>query len=375
MFQYWPDGLAQSRAWNYQLYRLIAEAQFGGGDFGEIHRAAKRIRIGNVEDWHREWHDAAERAEHLGRSALTAGRTETAWPHLLRAFSYYRSCEFFLPSGDSRRIGAYERAIGCFRDASRLFDAPAEEIRIPYEGTELWGYLFPPEKDVTLPWPTVFFLGGADALPEENYFRGVRFITRRGAACVCVNCPGQGRALRLQGLHARYDYEKPVGAVLDYLCDRPDVDSQRIGMLAESMGGYYGPRAAAFDDRIRALVVCGALYNVLTDLYDFYPPIQAQLRWVVGCPDDESARRALGQFNLEACIDRLHRPLLVVHGEEDQLVPVASARKLYEGARGVKQLRIYRAEEGGAMHGQMDDRSRNIPFMVDTLLQWLSLPV
>ncbi len=145
-------------------------------------------------------------------------------------------------------------------------------------------------------------------------------------------------------------------------------------MLAESMGGYYGPRAAAFDKRIRALVVCGALYNVLTDLYEHYPPIQAQLRWVVGCPDDESARRALTQFDLAGCIQRLDQPLLVVHGEEDQLVPITSAERLYEGARGIKQLRIYRAAEGGAMHGQIDDRSRNIPFMVDTLLDWLRAP-
>ncbi len=170
MFQYWSDSLAQSRAWNYQLYRLIAESHYGGGDFGEIHRTAKRIRIGNTEDWYREWLDTGQRAEELGRSALLAERTETAWPHLLRAFSYYRSAEFFLPEGDPRRAVAYERASSCFRDGSRLFDAPAQEIRIPYENTELWGYLFPPESRMPHAAPRTMKIVAASVGGEARVF-------------------------------------------------------------------------------------------------------------------------------------------------------------------------------------------------------------
>src|SRR6185437_2261441 len=45
----------------------------------------------------------------------------------------------------------------------------------------------------------------------------------------------------------RGDYEVPVKAIIDYVETRGDLDSRRIGMWGVSLGGYYAPRAAAFD--------------------------------------------------------------------------------------------------------------------------------
>lgn len=64
-------------------------------------------------------------------------------------------------------------------------------MSIPWEGHQLDGTLFkPPSRDQTVPPPRVIFLSGADALPEQNFFRGVQWLTARGLACLIFNGPG-----------------------------------------------------------------------------------------------------------------------------------------------------------------------------------------
>ena len=70
----------------------------------------------------------------------------------------------------------------------------------------------------------------------------------------------------------RYDYEVPIGAVIDYAVSRPDVDPDRIAAIGYSMGGYFVPGAAAYDKRIAACVA-----DCL--LPDAYTPMVATRRW------------------------------------------------------------------------------------------------
>ena len=73
--------------------------------------------------------------------------------------------------------------------------------------------------------------------------------------------PGTGEALRLQGLTARIETEAWAGAAVDYLETRDDVDADRIGIVGWSLGGYYAPRAAAFEKRFALVVAWGANHN------------------------------------------------------------------------------------------------------------------
>ena len=58
--------------------------------------------------------------------------------------------------------------------------------------------------------------------------------------------PGQGGTLRIQKIPTRVDYEIPVGASIDYLKSRNDVDMNKIALMGMSMGGYYAPRKCRF---------------------------------------------------------------------------------------------------------------------------------
>ena len=63
---------------------------------------------------------------------------------------------------------------------------------------------------------------------------------------------GPARASRGYDLPIRPDYEVAGGRVLDALDGRDDLDLERVGALGVSLGGYYAPRAAAFEPRIKA---------------------------------------------------------------------------------------------------------------------------
>jgi fermentation-respiration switch protein FrsA (DUF1100 family) len=363
MFKMWPLEFD----WSWHLLRPIAEGIYGGGEFNEIYRAAERMTVGDTESWYREWLHLAERIDDLGRQAEAAGHPITARDHYLRACSYYRWAEFFLLPEDPRRTHTFERCVGCFRAAGRHFTVPLEQVEVPYEGTSLPGYFYPAMTPVGQKAPGLVYVAGADVLKEELYFLGGKAAIERGLALLVVDMPGQGETLRHRGIVSRPDYEVPVGAAIDYLEGRPEVDGGRIALLGRSFGGYYAARAAAFEKRLAACAIFGALYDG-ADLYDTYPPIRNQLRWLTGAKDLEDARERLKAFSLNGVVDKISCPLLVVHGEDDHLVPAWHAQRTHDEARTEKQLILYRRGEPGAIHCSYG----GFPYTIPALLDWLT---
>jgi dipeptidyl aminopeptidase/acylaminoacyl peptidase len=363
MFKMWP----QDFDWSWHLIRPIAEGIYGGGEFNEIHRAAERMTFGDKESWYREWLRLAEEIEALGRQAEAARHATTSRDHLLRACNYYRWAEFFLLPEDPRRAHTYERCVACFRSAGRHFTPPLEQVEVPYEGTTLPGYFYPAMNAPSGRTPGLLYVAGADVLKEELYFLGGKAALERGMALLVLDMPGQGETLRHRKIVSRHDYEVPVRAAIDYLQQRPEVDRDRIALLGRSFGGYYAARAAAFEKRLRACAIFGALYDGV-DLYDTYPPIRHQLRWLTGAKDLDDARERLKAFTLKGVVDKISCPLLVVHGEDDHLVPARHAQRTYDEARTDKQLILYKPGEPGSIHCSYD----GFPYTIPTLFDWLA---
>ena len=184
-------------------------------------------------------------------------------------------------------------------------------------------------------------------------------------AMLTIDGPGQGTSLRHRNLHSRYDYEVPVGAALDFLQSRPEVDPDRIGVIGRSFAGYYSCRALAFDHRPKALVVFGAFYKVPEDIVARNP---RYWQWLVGAATLEEAREKYKKFSLEGLVERIECPMLILHGEEDHLVPVEDAHRTYAEASCAKELVIYKTGERGSVHCQYDSFPETVPLMCD----WLS---
>ena len=107
--------------------------------------------------------------------------------------------------------------------------------------------------------PVVVMAVGLDSTKEETDAYETPFLAR-GMATLVFEGPGQGEAQ--YDFPIRGDYEVPVKAVHRLCRDtRRDLDSARIGMWGVSLGGYYAPRAAAFEKRIKACIALGGPFD------------------------------------------------------------------------------------------------------------------
>ncbi|WP_326834749.1 alpha/beta fold hydrolase [Amycolatopsis rhabdoformis] len=321
----------QDEDWSLQTMRLLAQVAVGGSDLFECARTAARIGRTSTdgEVWQREWSRTAEEATAAGEAALERGDLTTARRALQRSCSYWRHSEFFLDSHDPRREQAYRNGTTNFQRAAELTGGLIERIQVPFEGTTMDGYFVKPDASDT-PRPTVLFLGGADSWAEELYFMGGTEFPSRGVNVVLVDTPGRGSSLRFKKLYSRPDYEVPVAAVLDFVSQRSDVDTERLGLAGVSFGGYYAPRAAAFEPRVKAVAAWCGTWSILTDFYEFYPPLQKQLQWLTGSADDAEARAKLAEFTLDGVAQKLTIPVYVMHGTDDLIMDIKGARRFLD---------------------------------------------
>ncbi|HZC82630.1 MAG TPA: hypothetical protein VE222_13105, partial [Nitrospiraceae bacterium] len=113
---------------------------------------------------------------------------------------------------------------------------------------------------------------------------------------------------------------------------RPDVDPSRIGMQGISMGGYGTPRVASGEKRIKAALMMSGSYDLRQDLFDYYPPIQERMRWIIGASDLADARKKLGEYTLEGRASRIECPMLIGYSKDDRIMDPQGAYRLYESA-------------------------------------------
>ncbi len=182
---------------------------------------------------------------------------------------------------------------------------------------------------------------GLDSTEEHMYSSGHwAELAARGISCLMVDCPGSGEALRLQGLTARVETEGWASACVDYLESRDDVGPARIGLVGWSLGGYFAPRAAAFEKRLALVDAWGQPRLGCRAA----PPPGAGRRaagaallgaraGVWGHDDDLDAFADFADsVNLDGVAEKITVPFLICHGENDRQIPVAYAHRSYEQA-------------------------------------------
>lgn len=363
------DFFVPNHPFGGQTLRLVAEAQQGGGDVFDIARCARRIELGDKDSWEREWIALAEVTEARAREAEKAGKIQTAVQNYFHANNYWRMADVFLLGFDPRRAKYFSKSQENFRAAAKLHSPKMEVIQVKCGSETYDGYYCHPVNPKPGKYPAVFLIGGADAFAEEIFFSG-RQVLNRGWGLLLVDTPGRGSSLYLKKIPTRPDYEVPVKACIDYLVSRPEVDANRIGLIGISLAGYYAPRAAAFDKRIKALVGWSGCWSILTDVYEFCAHLQPTLRRLLGDVDEATAKKQLAAFTMADCAKNITCPTLISHGEGDHLMSVEGAKKLFVaiGAKD-KTLKLYDGKDGhgGAIHCSHDRWSYNVPFMLDWL--------
>jgi dienelactone hydrolase len=237
-----------------------------------------------------------------------------------------------MPETDPRMLPTYVKLEENFAKAWSMVTPPFEQVEIPYEGHKLAALFWPGRGKAGSKLPVVYNYGGADGILLRGEDGGAGQYVRRGMHFIDVDGPGHGGTLRHHKLYAPADSERVAKAVIDYLVTRSDVDANRIGLHGSSMGGYSGPRCATVEKRLKAVAVWSGAYNLVDDIFDYYPPIQDRLRWLMGAKDLKSARETIKEFTLVGRAQKIECPLLVGYSIDDRVMDPRGALSLYENA-------------------------------------------
>jgi dipeptidyl aminopeptidase/acylaminoacyl peptidase len=183
---------------------------------------------------------------------------------------------------------------------------------------------------------------GLDSCKEETGAYEAPFLAR-GIATLAFDGPGQGEAE--DDFAIRGNYETAVKAVVDSIETRPDVDSSRIGLWGVSLGGYYAPRAAAFEPRLKACIALSGPYD-FGAAWDGLPELTREaFRVRSHCATQADAKRNAATLTLEGVASRIACPMFIVTGKLDRVVPWRDAERLAREVKGPCELLVI--EDGG----------------------------
>ena len=374
-FMYYPGNYR----WSAEMLVILSTAPYGGPDICEVDRTVRELRdhVGDDEAWFRAWCKGGDALRERALAAESAGHALTAASTYLRASFAYQSADHFRQPKDEDALATYRVSLECFRKFASLTDRPRiEVVELPSKHGSFPAYFVHAENSTQARNPCLVRFGGFDTQKEMQYMRGTPDLTRRGFSVLLVDGPGQGEAIRFRGLHMRHDFDVAGSAALDYLATRADVDMERVGVLSMSLGGYYAPRCAAMDQRYKACIAWGAIWDYyatwqrrIASLKDAALPVPADhLLWACGVETFDEALQKLEGFRLEGLAQKVECPFLLLHGAEDAQVSTADAQKLFDAIGSMdKTLRIFTAEEGGGQHCQRD----NLTLAVDVVCDWL----
>jgi pimeloyl-ACP methyl ester carboxylesterase len=363
---------------NFQLHRPLTN---GYARIEDIRKVGARIR--DYSDWKQEFTDLAKTAEREGR--------------LLNAMAYWRAVEFFLTDDDPDKLKSYDRFIElfheCFSDDFKT--GKVVEEKVPYEGINL--PVMRIRGTTKEKKGTILIHGGFDSFIQEFYAL-MTYIRDSGYEIIAFEGPGQGEVLMRYGLPMTHEWELPVKAILDHY------HLEDVTLVGVSLGGYLGPRAAAFEKRISRVVA----FNVLYDFYRCFlkkrgpvlggiirtlmalrarPVINGLARmrmrrdflvnWMIeqgmrvyGATDPYGFLRKAKLFSMRRISHLITQDVLVLAGSEDHFVPIEF---FYEQARALTNARsftgrIFTRADDGHMHGQLG----NIRLAIDSIVDWVN---
>src|SRR5579871_205459 len=321
-----PDALVTA-AIAHWAHRFVANGVVLA-DFQEITAA-----ITSWDDWCRAWSARAAIHEAMGRAAHARGKHLSAGEHLQRASVYYHFAKFLFVHDTAQMKEAHAKAVACRTMALLHLVPPGERVTIPYAGQFLYGILRKPI-EVARP-PVMVMTCGLDSCKEETAAYEEPYLAR-GIATLVFDGPGQGEAE--YDFPIRGDCETVIKAVIDYVETRRDVDSSRIGLWGVSLGGYYAPRAAAFETRVGACIALSGPFD-FSEAWEFLPELTREaFRVRSHCASAADAKRHAATLSLKGIAGRVACPLFIVAGKQDRVIPWEHAERLARETSGPVEL-------------------------------------
>jgi dienelactone hydrolase len=356
----------------------LGRAYHSAGNVGKVLYLSTQVEDGNFESAFLAFKLAGDEARGLAEESASLGHRESARQAYLWAQNYYDSATYFVDGSNdpARFLSTWELLYDCWLKNLPLFDPPIEPVDIPYENTQLHGF-FIRGKGASGKRPLLILSNGSDGSLLDMWTWGGAGALARGYDVLTFDGPGQGYALWKQNLHFRPDWEKVITPVVDYALTRREVDPKRIALQGISQGGYWVPRAVAFEKRLAAAIADPGVVDVSTSWtaslpkpmlqlltagrkseFDGYmaktmsPGIKSNLNFRMrpyGFSSYYDTFKAVMEYNLTAVAGQIRCPMLITEPANETYWP-GQSRQLYDLLTSPKKLVHFSESDGADLH-------------------------
>jgi hypothetical protein len=336
-----------------------------------VRKALDSLTSLDRDEWAAAFMELAQPFEEQAGYAEAAGDHGTARENYLKAYGYYHAGRYPAPNSPLKHQ-AYLKCMENWRAAARYLDPPLEIVSIPFhgetgEGDTVVGYLRKPKRDA--PYPVLVAWGGIDGFKEE---RRVDAYLERGMATLAIDMPGVGEA----PIAGSEDAERMYDAVFTWIEAQPDLDTDRVGIIGGSTGGYWAAKLAhTHRDRVRAAIDQGGCTH-----YAYTPEWIEQAQhgeYALELAETLASAFGLSAFDewveyaprlsllTQGVLDQPCAPLLLVNGLHDSIFPIQDMYLLLEHGS-PKSARFYPV-------GHMGHTPDTAPMMLNWMAEHLGV--
>ena len=366
---------------DYNAKTMLGHAAQGVIDIGLALATLDKIPNGDAVGWYRAWFDTAEKLRAQGLASAQAGSAFSAAAFFLAASEAYDQALAFVDGmpDDSALLPTFRLHRECWDRFVASSDGRHLPIAVPYEGDSMPGYLFRPDSTGAAR-PTVVVTNGSDGSLAGLWAYVIKGALERGWNVFVFDGPGQQSMLFERDVPFRHDWEAVLTPVVDLLVARSDVDADSLLAYAISQGGYWLPRALAFEHRFVAAVVDGGVIDVARAWNRNLP---AQLQALLKAGDKASFNAAMtsatgvaapeiertiafrakpygltdpyelftevNKYTLYDVVDKITTPLLITDPDDEQFFP-GQPQELYDALVCAKVLVRFTAAQGANAH-------------------------
>lgn len=244
-----------------------------------------------------------------------------------------------------------------------------DRVTFEADGLKLVGEVYSPSQQGF--YPALCLCHGIPAQPPVPGDRGYPLLAEKfcaqGFLVLIFNFRGTGES---EGNFDILGWSRDLEAAIDHLCQLEQVDKSRLSVMGFSGGAAVAAYTAAKDKRVSSVVTCAcpAYFPLTTSPQNLEAFLEQSRR--VGTIRDKDFPPSLEEwaqgFDLISPINWISkispRPILLVHGDSDEVVDVSHAYRLYQQAGGSKELCIIK---GGEHRLRLNEEAMN------AALSWL----
>src|SRR6202795_487030 len=307
------------------MYPLI------GLDPADVREAFTKINSTYNDEWATGFSAVADRYMNEAKAAEASDPTKASTLYV-RAWRLYSFGRWPVPASIGKKR-AYAKALEAFLAHAKLQENPLEVVHIPFEGSEIIGYLRLP-KNAQGPAPREIAISRLDSRKEdlsENFGAILPF----GIGFIGIDSPGTGQA----PIQASETSEQMFSRVIDYLQTLQEVDKARIAVDAKSFGAYWATKLAIIEHaRLKDVVAQSPLADAafqkdflvnktLGNREYLFGLVPALMSIYEGANTIEDLSVIFPKMSLvkQGLIGKPTSPMLIIAGALDTQVPISDA--------------------------------------------------